>query len=70
MPTGGCRPCGLVAAYRARGRLLPPQATLLLAGVAGLPFRLALASTSRPFEGGLGRGLVVGGRPCMGAGCG
>ncbi|RWW18899.1 hypothetical protein GW17_00017082 [Ensete ventricosum] len=44
------------------GRLLP------LAGAAGLPFGLALAIASRPQAGGLGRGLAVGGWPCMGAG--
>ncbi|RZR72741.1 hypothetical protein BHM03_00016465 [Ensete ventricosum] len=40
---------------------LPP-----LAGVAGLRCELALAVTSRPFTGGLGRSLAVGGRPYMG----
>ncbi|RWV79344.1 hypothetical protein GW17_00059535, partial [Ensete ventricosum] len=46
----------------ARRRLLP------LAGAAGLPFGLAPVATNRPLAGGLGRGLAVGGRPCMGAG--
>ncbi|RZS23772.1 hypothetical protein BHM03_00056753, partial [Ensete ventricosum] len=37
------------------------------AGGAGLPFGLALTTASRPLVGGLGRGLTVGGRPCMGS---
>ncbi|RZS15020.1 hypothetical protein BHM03_00046799 [Ensete ventricosum] len=58
VPAGGTSarkhcPCGL----------LPP-----LAGTVGLPFGLALAKANRPLAGGLGRGLAVGGRPCMGAG--
>ncbi|RRT47049.1 hypothetical protein B296_00026910 [Ensete ventricosum] len=64
----------------ARGRLPPlrvdrsrpcPQAPPLRAVApvsgAGLPCGLALAIVGRPLAGGLGRGLAVGGRPCMGA---
>ncbi|RWW42303.1 hypothetical protein BHE74_00052160, partial [Ensete ventricosum] len=41
---------------------LPP-----LAGAASFPFGLAVGAASRPLAGGLGHGLAVGGRPCMGA---
>ncbi|RZS15969.1 hypothetical protein BHM03_00047896 [Ensete ventricosum] len=62
VPAGGCRP---------RGRCFCPYEWLPpLAGAAGLPFGLALAAASRPLVGGLGRGLAMGGRPCMGAGRG
>ncbi|RWW65204.1 hypothetical protein BHE74_00027500, partial [Ensete ventricosum] len=42
-----------------------PQA-LPLAGVVGLPFRLALVAANRPLPGGRGRNLAVGGRPAWG----
>ncbi|RWV82053.1 hypothetical protein GW17_00056477 [Ensete ventricosum] len=52
---------GLAAASRARGQLPP------LASVVGLPIGLDLAATSCPLARGLGRGLVVGGKPWMAA---
>ncbi|RWW48887.1 hypothetical protein BHE74_00045009 [Ensete ventricosum] len=52
---------GLAAAGRARGQLPP------LASVVGLPFGLDLAATSLPLARGLGRGLVVGGKPWLAA---
>ncbi|RRT31532.1 hypothetical protein B296_00049438, partial [Ensete ventricosum] len=60
VPAGGastrkCHPCG---------RLSP------FASVGGLPFGLALAAASCPLVRGLGRGLAVGGRPCLGTGRG
>ncbi|RWV94575.1 hypothetical protein GW17_00042875 [Ensete ventricosum] len=60
-------------------RNLPPRhcgsrynlhAPIPLAGAAGLPFGLALATASRPLVGGLGPGLAVGGQHYMGASCG
>ncbi|RZS01392.1 hypothetical protein BHM03_00031239 [Ensete ventricosum] len=52
---------GLAAAGRAREQLPP------LASVVGLPIGLDLAATSRPLARGLGRGLVVGGKPWLAA---
>ncbi|RWV91245.1 hypothetical protein GW17_00046481 [Ensete ventricosum] len=57
VPAGNYRPYGLAVVDRARGRLLPP-----------VPYGLALAAAGHPLIGGLGRGLAVGGRLCMGAG--
>ncbi|RWW54129.1 hypothetical protein BHE74_00039309 [Ensete ventricosum] len=45
-----------------------PCGLLLLRVIA--PCGLALAAASRPLTRGLGHGLAVGGRPCMGAGRG
>ncbi|RWW16419.1 hypothetical protein GW17_00019700 [Ensete ventricosum] len=46
------------------------RATIAPSGAAGLLFGLALDTSNRPLVGGLGRGLAVGGRPCMGVGRG
>ncbi|RWW64990.1 hypothetical protein BHE74_00027739, partial [Ensete ventricosum] len=54
-------------------RAIAPVGTLQLApfaGATGLPFGLALVAANRPLAGGLGHGLAMGGRPCMGAGRG
>ncbi|RWV83658.1 hypothetical protein GW17_00054710, partial [Ensete ventricosum] len=53
----------------ARGQLPPLRAAALVSGTS-LPCGLAMAAVGRPLTGGLGHGLVVGGRPCMEAGSG
>ncbi|RZR73187.1 hypothetical protein BHM03_00021236, partial [Ensete ventricosum] len=63
----------LAAVGRAHRRcpcgLLPLRIATPASGV-GLPCGLGMAAIGRPPVGGLGHGLVVGGRPCMGAGRG
>ncbi|RZS11290.1 hypothetical protein BHM03_00042601 [Ensete ventricosum] len=66
VPAGGCCPLEWCFSTQA-----PPLRAAAPTGAAGLPFGLALAAASRrPFVWGLGCGLAVGGRPCMGAGHG
>ncbi|RWV98286.1 hypothetical protein GW17_00038876 [Ensete ventricosum] len=58
LPRGG-HPCG---------RRHRPLQVAALASDIGLPCGLALAAAGHSLVGGLGYGLAVGGRPCMGAG--
>ncbi|RWW36614.1 hypothetical protein BHE74_00058355 [Ensete ventricosum] len=65
-----CLPEAAAPAGGASARRHRPCGLLPLAGAVDLPFKLALAAANRPLTGGLGRGLTVVGRPCLGAGCG
>ncbi|RRT52194.1 hypothetical protein B296_00016181 [Ensete ventricosum] len=82
-PGRGATPCGFAVSSRhlrpSRNRCLRPQAMPLQAAAlaGGCPYKGVLAVVGRPLIGGLGlsqlpltAGLVVGGRPCMGAGRG
>ncbi|RWW20974.1 hypothetical protein GW17_00014889 [Ensete ventricosum] len=51
-------------------RRRPPLRAAAPVSGAGLPCGLALVAVGRPLAGGLGRGLAVGGRPCIGVGRG
>ncbi|RRT54264.1 hypothetical protein B296_00045876, partial [Ensete ventricosum] len=53
----------LLWASRSKRRFCPQPS---LASLSGWPW----PQPSAPLKGGLGRGLAMGGRPCMGAGCG
>ncbi|RZS21390.1 hypothetical protein BHM03_00054032, partial [Ensete ventricosum] len=75
LPRGG-HPCGrqpLAGALQPAPLQVPrckwvcQRAAAAPASGAGLPCRLALAAIGRPLSGGLGRGLAMDGRPCMGA---